>query len=214
MKDLSGEASSPRNPLAPKPWEIVVGPARPQDLLARIVPDDPLGIGDRVSRRLREQARLVDRDQVALRAFALLARELAQETRGGSIEPLLRRVVDRALDEVLEEEARLALLEPNTARGPKGEEHKKTEPARAFVEIARPLGLDATDLRRACVRFNDLPLEVREAFFRVVLEAQPISSDSSVEVGRARLVQRARLALEVLGSTADAHPSGLEEAVR
>lgn len=154
----------------------------PCEVLARIVPEDPLGLRALVAARLGKQALLCDAERVLLSAQALCALQ-ASTWRG---EPefatwLEGRVTDALLVAIGEECA---------------------APSGGFVEalrsFAEPLALDPCRLAAACTRFNRLPFEQREAFCALVLDA-----DGADHCARARglslseLARRARAGLQL-----------------
>jgi len=160
-----------------------------RQILARIVPGDPLGVRRVVARRVRERALLMDADRVQLRAFARCARLAGSYTGRPALEPWLADVVDEALRELLQEEA-FAAHDPRGAGA-------ALPPA--FGDLAAPLGLEPAAMRRACAAFNAAPEPDRQAFFRLVVESRSLdevahaSGCSASEVGR-----RAARALDLL----------------
>ncbi|MBL8861326.1 MAG: hypothetical protein JNK02_04865 [Planctomycetes bacterium] len=154
----------------------------PREVLARIVPGDPLGIRELVGGHLRSECLFLDADRVHLRALARIARHALR--RGTShLDGWLGAEVAGAAAEILREEA----------------EAPQAEPRSAFVEFARPLGLDPEALRRGCAAFHHLPHPDRAAFFALLvlgvgLEAHARATQATPsEVGR-----RARRALGAL----------------
>jgi len=179
----------PSLPESPEKTRILADAARARELLltgtarevlARIVPEDPLGLRARLRARIRARALLVEVEHVCLRAQALCSWH-ASSWRG---EPELERWLDLRVEEAL---AAVVAEEPWEGEG---------DPP--LASFAAPLCLDPRDLARACARFNRLPFEQREAFFAVVLDA--VAAD---RLARARnlslseLARRARSALEV-----------------
>jgi len=162
-----------------------------REILARIVPEDPLGILPRASRRLREEHLAMDVDRVALRAFALCASR-ASAWRG---RPGLGAWLDERVDEAIaglqrEDRARLASSAP-------------AAPGGAFSTFAAPLGLDAAALGHACTRLNSLPRGDREALYLFAVDGQ---SPEHIDADRGHTVseygRRARRALDVLRGAA------------
>ncbi len=161
----------------------------PREVLARIVPGDPLDLRRRVALRLRSQALLLDCEQVLLGAFARTAYRSGTWRGRPELEPWLAGIVDETIEDALTE------LEAEPG------------PGDLFAIFATPLGLEPRELREGCARFNRLPTEDREAFLHLVLEDGPQESfcrERGLRV--AELVRRARRALEVLGSPSLAPP--------
>ncbi len=151
------------------------------EVLARIVPEDPLGLRARIGSRLAELALLCDLERVLLTAQALCALE-ARSWRGEpELSGWLAERVEEALATVLAEDGGAS-------------ERRLAEP---FPLFAAQLALDAHVLAAACGRFNRLPFEQREAFFALVLDA-----GGADRLARARglslseLARRARAGLE------------------
>ncbi|HED66510.1 MAG TPA: hypothetical protein ENJ09_13270 [Planctomycetes bacterium] len=159
-------------------------PQGPRAFLDAVLEGDPYEVLPTVKAVLRERALLLDGDRVAVRAFALLARERArnpERTIGA------RRVLDlvhRAVDQLVEEEAG----DLWSSRDRAGDD--------TFSRFAVSLGLDADSLVLARARFHRLDLATREAFLHLVLEGRPL--ESLVHRGdRQQLLRRAREALDV-----------------
>jgi len=175
--------------------ELLRGTAR--EILARIVPDDPLRLRAAAGRRIVERALLCDVERVCLRAQVLCA--LAGWDGTGDFERWRAERVDEALAAVLAED-RSAL------------EQERVEPLTPF---AAPLALDARALASACARFNALALEERRAFHALVLDgAGPFAAGVARERGAALadLARRARAALQlfrrVVPALAGPRPAG------
>lgn len=150
---------------------LLDGSAR--EVLARIVPGDPLDVRRFAGRRLRERALFLDLERVSLRAFAQVARDAASATRGSGGAGFVERSVDRAIDSLLDED-----LDPFSCSD---SEDSFDEPSVVAHELARPLGLDPRDVRDACVRFHALPQAVRRAFFLIVVDGQPVAANTPSE---------------------------------
>src|SRR6185436_11947827 len=116
--------------------------------LARLVPEDPLGLRARIGRRLAERALLCDLDRALLATQALCALE-AGAWRG---EPELPAWLDARIEEAL-----AGLHAEDGAAEPR--------PPESIALFAAQLALDGRALAAACARFNRLPREQREAFF-------------------------------------------------
>jgi hypothetical protein len=171
----------------PLDWRRWLSGASPREVLARIVPGDPLGLRARVARALEERALLVDADRARLAALARVARAAPRYRGHPELDAWLAEHVGRALD--------VLACGDESALGPDGE----ARVADAFDELAPRLGLDPTDLRRAAAAFHRLPGEDRRAFFDLVLERRTLDE---LARGRAEsasaLARRARRALLVV----------------
>jgi hypothetical protein len=153
---------------------LASGTAR--EVLARIVPGDPLALRGRIAARLAREALLCDAEHALLSAQALCAWHAA----GGLAAPS----VTAWLDERVEAALAGVLAEP--------------EPGASLATFALPLGLDPGPLAGALARFARLPPGERHAFVALVLDG-----GDADRVARARglslteLARRARAALEV-----------------
>ena len=139
----------------------------PDDVLARIVPGDPLDLARRAARRIRERALLADAEHVVLRAFASVAAHADRWRGDPPLDEWLTALVDRAIDEVaLEGSARVTRSESEPRVPPVGTlpAHERQAP------WAAALGLDGVEAKEACARFNRLAPDEREAFFAHLVE--------------------------------------------
>ena len=162
-----------------------LGGGTPGEVLARIVPGDPLELRPLVARTVRSEALLVDGERAHLRALALCASGAA--SRPAALDRWLEEQVARAVREVADEQSRSDRDAPPTRR------------TGALEDLARTLGLSLEHARAACVAFNRLPRDQRSAFLRFAVEGRALEElagderASAVEVAR-----RARRALETL----------------
>jgi len=155
--------------------------ASPQEVLARIATDDRLQLRPAVVERLRQRCQLLDASQVHLRCLALCAREACRYQGTPSLSEWLSDRVDEAIQQILTEDP--------SAGADDG----------AWASLAAPLGLDPRDARLACGVFNQLPIDQRRAFYRLVIEReQPghVSGDLGVELDD--LLNSAKSAIEHL----------------
>jgi hypothetical protein len=169
----------------------------PREVLARIVPGDPLGVRDAVAQALRAACVFLDADRVHLRALALVAREAARFRGRPELGTWLTEQSERAVAAILREDA-TASASGETRRDPGG----------AFAQLARPLGLDADALRRGCAAFNRLPTADRAAFFALAIWNRRLddlvreSGESATEIAR-----RARRGLDAVMLALPSEPS-------
>jgi hypothetical protein len=151
----------------------------PREILARIVPGDPLGLRARVARRARERALLVDVERAALRAIALVAARGPRYRGRPRLDLWLEARIDDALDDLLEED-----------RTPGAARHGSA------ADLARRLGLSPAALARGRARFHDLPFDERDAFVRLVIEVDPVEEAArSLGAPGPELARRARRGL-------------------
>lgn len=156
----------------------------PRQVLARLVPGDPLDLRALAAAGLRRRALLLDTDALLARLQARVARAARQwEGRPGLSAWLLERV-DESLDDLLDES--LGSRIPQTPA-----------PGSALALLAAPLGLSARGMAAGCSRFNALDDATRQAFFTLVLEREGLESGSArLGVAPVELARRARRGLE------------------
>jgi len=174
----------------------------PREVLARLVPDDPLGLRERVAARLAARALLLDVERVLARALAASAQRAYAWRGEPALDRWLAERVDEAIEDVVGEDlGAWSERESRSAVGP-------------WTVFAAPLGLDPRALFEGCARFNRLPFEQREAFFLLVLEGAPSDEACrSRSLSLSELARRARGALDVLrGAVLPAGPGATESA--
>ncbi len=159
-----------------------------REVLARIVPGDPLGLRARLAARLRERSLLLDAERILLRALALTAYRASVWRGRPELDAWLGAIADEAIENALDDPVQ-------------GEEAERgsSEPDDPFALFGSPLGIEGRELRAACARFNRLSRESREAFFLLVLDEVPpdaLCRDSGLSAPE--LARRARRALETL----------------
>ncbi len=170
-------------------WRQLLAGGSPREILCRIVQGDPLGMRDRVARRLHAEAYLLDADRVQLRALARCARFAGRYQGRPELAAWLDEIVDQAIEDLLREDVEVDV----------GRDSSAATPGAAFTALAAPLGLEPEAMQRACAAFNRLPAADRAAFFELVIHRRSLddlarrSGESASEIAR-----RARRALEVV----------------
>ena len=161
---------------------LLAGSAR--QVLARIVPGDPLRLRARVARRLRERALFLEADAILMRALALTARAARDRGDREALGDWLDARVDEALADLSDEGAA-------AGAGVDGA-------GSALALLAKPLGLPPDAMARACRRFNRQPEPIRQAFFALVVEGRSMEA-AATELGCSALeaARRARTGLDV-----------------
>lgn len=175
-------------------WRGLLAGMSPREALARLLQGDPLELRRIVAQRLAERAFLFDADRVHLRALAHCARYAMRYRGSPPIDVWLTQIVDQATLDLLRED-----VEAERRGAPTDlEEHA------AFVDLARPLGLEPQAMRRACLAHNLLREPERQAFHALVVCGRGLDdvareqNQSAVEVAR-----RARRGLEAVLIAAD-----------
>lgn len=186
----AGAASAESPSQAWRPW-LAGGSSR--EVLARIVPEDPLGVREHVARALREGAYLMDGHRVSLRCFALVARHAVRYRGRPELQEWLQILARESIAAILRDDGE-AERRPVVLGHEPGREHGE-----AFAALAKPLGLEAEAMGRACLAFNRLVQADRAAFFALVIAGRTLdelarsSHEHATEIAR-----RARRALDAI----------------
>ena len=174
-------------------WRTWLSGASSREVLARIVPEDPLAIREHVALELRDGAYLLDAQRVSLRCFALVARHAARYRGRPDLGEWLRLLAREAIAGILRDDGE-AERRPLVAGAEPGREHGE-----AFAALARPLGLDAEAMGRACLAFNRLAHADRSAFFALVIAGRTLDElGQGAEESPTEIARRARRALDGL----------------
>lgn len=135
-----------------------------REVLARLCDGDPLELGPRCSARIDERALLLDPGRLTNRAAARIAYDALRWRGAPPLAAFLTRAIDRAMGELVEEEAESAF-------------HGLADAERALAHygfLADLLGLEPSITGRACAAFNALPQVERETFWAVCLRRERI----------------------------------------
>jgi hypothetical protein len=187
------------------PGRAILGSRSPRVVLTRLIDGDPLEIEARCRERILEQALLLALQRVHLRAVARIA-HCAPRYRGSPrLDVWLDACIDESLQDLVEEdrEEEISGLPPTEPWDPR------------FAFVSETLGLEPALARRACVRFNMLPDEVRRAYFAIAIEGKTIHRYVAEGNGPPDRVRGflAR-ALTALGQKIDPYQDGFEEGER
>ena len=152
------------------------GSGNAADVLARIVPGDPLGLRVAVAGRMRERALLLDVDRATVRALALVAARGVRYRGRPRLDLWLAGRIEEVIDGLLAEES-----------------DGQQETAAEVRALSARLGLSPAVVIRGRARFHALDFDVRDAFVRLVLEAHSID-ETAVTLGLSvtELARRAR----------------------
>lgn len=151
--------------------EHLVG-ASPREILHRMLDhDDPLEIWGRSEALIESEAVLMAVDRLYLRALARVAHAAMRYKGTPPLEVWLAERVAFSLRELVQEDR----------EADHGELHLDVEGEQRYAFLVAALGLEPQLARRACVRFNDEPLEVRRTFWRVVVLKQSIEEVAAAD---------------------------------
>jgi hypothetical protein len=166
-------------PAGPGALELL-GHGTPLEVLARLVPGDPLGLRARVCARLAAGALLLDVERLLLLAQVRCALRAAAWRGDPPIDVWSEERIDEAVEQLLAEE-------------------RDAASAPALTRLARSLALDEQAFGAAPRRLHALAPGVREAFFALVLGAEsPDRFARSRGLSLSEVARRARAGLEVL----------------
>jgi hypothetical protein len=178
--------------LADRPVEANSGDAKParllhgnpREILARIVPGDPLALRALIADRLDERHLIADADRLQLQLLIRVARHAAVAGARGELRAWLLARLDPLLDELAT--AKPASAGDATASG-------------AVDGFARSLGIDPPRARRAIAALNACTVQQRRAFHGLVLLRRGLDELARAEqVNASELGRRARVALDAV----------------
>lgn len=188
-----------------KDWrELLVG-RRPEDVLERIMADDPLRLRALAGQRIRATARFLDADRVVLRSMARIAHGVTLDGPPDD-RTWIAAEVEAALDDVQQAE-RSAIRALDRGADPVG-----TDSAGPFDVLTRQLHLSGNELRRACDAFNRRTSEERSAFFALFVESCSVDDAARLcSVSVTEVARRARRALEAMLDATSLAGDGVEQ---
>jgi hypothetical protein len=170
----------------------------PREILNRLLDGDPLQIGERTRARLTSTARLIDPERWTVRSMARVAFAAPRWDKAGALAAWIDAQIERAAEDLLDED-RAALIEPTVVA--------ESEARHAF--LVQALGIEPEIALRACVVFNDLPFQVRRAFWALVVEGKSMASCVAEGLGSRQQVRAdVRRALSALSQLSDPGPAG------
>lgn len=170
-------------------WRSVLGGMGPREVLARLLQGDPLELRRVVAARLQQRAYLFDADRVQLRALAHCARYGVRYRGTPPLEVWLAEIVDQALLDLLREDLQAE------RRGSRPDAQELA----AFVDLARPLGLEPAAMRRVCLAHNLLREEDRRAFHGLVIAGRALEQVAAeLAISGVEVARRARRGLETV----------------
>lgn len=179
-RDLAAAPPAPSRRGGSAHLRLLLAQGEPAEILARIVPHDPLGLRPLVGRRLVDRCLFLDADRVFLAAAARVALDAPRWRGRPGLEAWLRRQVDAAIDGLAASSTRV------TAGG-------------IWRDLARPFGFDPLRLATACARLSRRPRAERQAFFLLLVELRPLAeAGRAMGVGAVDLARLARRALDAL----------------
>ncbi len=159
----------------------------------------------RCRKRLAERAVLLDVGRLVARALARVAYAGAMANGRVRVDELTTECIDRSIDELVEQDR--SDEQEKRSMGPEKDPR--------YEYFAEALGVEPMKARRACVVFNDLPHDVRRAYWTVVIEGVSIHECASAGMGSRSEIEgrlrRALLAISLLDDPGTGEPSEGEQ---
>ena len=183
-------------PAAPRgyPGSALLSGDRAKTVLRRLHDGDPLGIAQRCREHIRERALLVAEQRLYLRAIARIAYASMKYRGDPPLSMWLTARIDQALEELVTEDRECERLDP----------HGSQNPEERYAFLTEALGVDATTAREAAIVFNDLPTEVRQAFWALVIEGKSLNRQVAEGHGpRGALRARVKRAIVAISTLSD-----------
>lgn len=155
--------------------ELLLIGKRPEEVLAKIVAGDPLGLGELCAERVQVRAVFLESTRLLRRTFARTAYEACRDPLRGkpTLHGWVLARVDQALAELISEDKndlwRDIPLDPSH------------ENVAYYHDVAMKLRLEPEQTRRACVEFNALPEATRQVFWSVILDGDEV--ENCLELG-------------------------------
>lgn len=146
------------------PGQLLLSGERPSDVMARVMRGDPLDVGGRAVRRLRERAILMDSGRLCLRAMAHIAHDAPQYRGEPALVAWLQGRIDEAISELMEED----VYEEATEQELDGAVHER------YGFLVDLLGIPPAKARKACIVFNALPPKDRRTFWAICVEGKSV----------------------------------------
>lgn len=141
------------------PGRAILGAGSARKVLERLIDGDPLELGPRCQERISESAVFVAWDRLWLRAAARIAYAAPRYKGLPRLDVFIDERIDQSIEDLLRED-----IEEDRGGVPVSE---PWDPRYAFV--SEQVGIDPNLARSACIRFNDMPLDVRRTYFAVAL---------------------------------------------
>lgn len=204
---IAGGAAPPGSQLDLGFWREITNAADLRRLLERFATDERLALAARCMLRMRSVAVLLDARRVLVAAAARLAYHAEEYAGDEALEPWIDARIDRALVDLLDEDA----IDDRDDRPVAPDDER-------YAHLASQFRTDARTARRATVVFQRLPHEERAAFFAVLvdglaIERHALEAGVSPEVAERRF-ERAVTSFCSLGARREPDPAPPERSAR
>jgi hypothetical protein len=137
----------------------------PREILSKLCNGDPLALGMRSMKRLKDRALLIHPERVYVRALARTAYAAAWGYEGDPpLDQWLGERIDQTIESLIEDD-----LTDELSGTPPEEEDEEY-----FAWVARAADADLWLARRLCLVFNGMPLRSRRPFYDVVVEGKSV----------------------------------------
>jgi hypothetical protein len=144
------------------PAAELIGSGSPQEIMARILAGDPLGIVDRARGWLDTHAFLVDSNRLALRTMAHVARSAKRYHGKPDLHTWIELLIERATRDLIQEDREADRLSRPVA----------DDEIAPYGFLAEALGIEPALARRACVIFNGMAEYDRRAFYATAIQGK------------------------------------------
>ncbi|MBK8178406.1 MAG: hypothetical protein IPK67_05820 [Planctomycetes bacterium] len=164
---VAGTDGAIRDPVAvPRsyPGAELIGAGTAQEILARILVGDPLGIVDRARGWLDAHAYLLDSNRLALRTMAHVARSARRYRGKPDLHSFIELLLGRATSELINEDREADRL---------GRPVHEDEIA-PYAFLSEALGIDPSLARRACSIVNGMVEYDRRVFYATAIQGKSI----------------------------------------
>ncbi len=188
--------------LARVAWPRFLQGGSAEEIAARLSQGDPLELGPRSARRLREHWFLLDPDRLQHRALAVCAHAAAKEPPPSELGDWALAKIDLAIEQLVRADLEAERAHPELV----SDEEKE------FLLLTECLAIEPELVRAASVAFNALDELPRRAFFELMIEGREVPE--VIEAGpwdedglyRAIQLALAALGLDAQTRTADDPP--------
>lgn len=141
-------------------WQLLTG-GDADAILKRLFEGDPLGVKLRVREHLRLQCYLIAFDRLFVRTIARIAHSSFRYRGKPALDEWIAVLINQSIQELMIEDR---------------EGERQDLPTRQndirYAFLSETLGIHPSAARRGCIRFNDLELGARKAFYALYVEGK------------------------------------------
>ena len=141
-------------------WQLLTG-GDANAILKRLFEGDPLGVKLRVREHLRLQCYLIALDRLFVRTIARIAHSSFHYHGKPALDEWIAVLINQSIQELMIEDREGERQDLPTKRGDI-----------RYAFLSETLGIHPSAARRGCIRFNDLELDARRAFYALYVEGK------------------------------------------